>query len=67
VLVRTYLVRYGSDTSYREWIGNAETHEEAVLYAMARTGMDTPLFLVYDHDLNRYEVPRPEPRPMAES
>jgi hypothetical protein len=47
------------------FVANAETPEEAVLYAMARTGMDALTFLVYDHDLNRHVLPRPAARPEA--
>jgi len=60
--VKTFVVRVGQ----QDWMGNAETPEEAVLFAIARTGMDAPTFLVYDHDANRFEIPRPEPKP-AES
>jgi len=61
--VKTFVVRYGQGASHRDWVGNAETPEEAVLFAMARTDMDAPTFIVYDHDLNRHEIPRPAPKP----
>jgi hypothetical protein len=56
--VKTFLVRDGHGESF---MGNAETPEEIVLYAIARTGMDAAIYVVYDHDLNRYEVARPQP------
>ena len=59
--VKTYVVRCGQRLE-RDFMGNAETPEEAVLYAMARAGLDADTFVVYDHDLNRTEVPRPTPR-----
>jgi hypothetical protein len=61
--VKTFVVLCDDGASYREFIGNAESPEEAVLYAMARTGMDAEQYAVYDHDLNFFVVPRPTPTP----
>jgi len=41
-------------------MGNAETPEEVVLYAIARANLHAETYIVYDHDLNRFEVPHPE-------
>ncbi|HEY1292913.1 MAG TPA: hypothetical protein VGJ60_07540 [Chloroflexota bacterium] len=55
--MKTWIVRVGE----RGFVGNAETPEEIVLYAIARDGLLADTYVVYDHDLNRFEVPRPRP------
>ena len=60
--MKLFIVQTGRGTDgYREFIGNAETPEEIVLYAIARVGLDADTYVVYDHDLNRFEIPRPAP------
>jgi len=56
--VKTFVVL----TPAGDFMGNAETPEEIVLYAIARANLVAETFVVYDHDLNRFEVPRPRPQ-----
>jgi hypothetical protein len=50
--VKTFIVKIAN----KDFIGNAESPEEAVLYAIAREGMIADKYVVYDHDLNCFEI-----------
>ena len=53
--MKTWIVRTPDGT--RSWFGNAESAEEAVAYAIAKGNLPpVKSFVVYDHDLNRFEV-----------
>jgi hypothetical protein len=52
-LVRTYVVR----AREKVWMGNAETPVEAVKYAIAKEGIVSDQYLVYDSfELNRWLI-----------
>jgi hypothetical protein len=52
-LVKTYVVRARD----KVWMGNAEAPEEAVKYAIAKEGLISQQYLVYDaNELNRWLI-----------
>jgi len=52
-LVKTYVVR----AREKVWMGNAESPEEAVCYAIARDNLISQQYLVYDaNELNRWLI-----------
>jgi hypothetical protein len=57
--LKTYVVQ----TPNKRFVGNAESPEEVVLYAIARESMIADTYVVYDYDLNRFEVSYASLRP----
>jgi hypothetical protein len=56
--VKTWIVRL-PDNDRDCWVGNAESAEEAVAYAIAKGNIRlVEHYVVYDHDLNRTVVSR---------
>ena len=56
--MKTYIVRL-PDNDRDCWIGNAESPQEAVAYAIAKGNIAlVPFYSVWDHDLNRTVVSR---------
>jgi hypothetical protein len=54
--VKTFIVRTSSG---QHFMGNAETPEEIVLYAIARANLQAETYIVYDWNLERTVVPSP--------
>jgi len=55
--MKTFVVR---TPDLRHWMGNAESPEEAVDYAIARASLYAARYIVYDWDANCFEVETPQ-------
>lgn len=59
--MKTWVVRLPNDDR-QAWMGNAETPEEAVKYAIAKGNLPiVTRYVVYDWNLDRFEVEQTSP------